>query len=160
MRNKANFQPSHVTDKSFMSNELWCIVHATDLDKTKPIDPQRAGKTIAYTGGLDAGTHHTGKARNKANLSFADWGQTYVGMAHAGRSAWGQLYKQIQLGRQIVRNKANFRPSHVTDKSFMGRELWCIVHATDLGKTKPIRGESPATEPEDVRRGSCTNKAN
>lgn len=92
--------------------------------------------------------------------------------------------KQTQLGGQIVRNKANSPPGQVTSKSFMGKELWYIAHATDLSKTKPIsggagwdeaagtqdteqtcktkpiRGASPATGPGDVRRGSCANEAN
>ena len=49
-------------------------------------------------------------------------------------------------------NKPNSHRSHVRGKSFMGKELWCIAHAPDFGKTKPIRGMPRGTE----RRGRGT----
>jgi hypothetical protein len=50
-------------------------------------------------------------------------------------------------GRANVRNEASWHRGHVRGKSFMGKELWCIVHAQDFGKTKPIPGEAEWDEP-------------
>ena len=68
--------------------------------------------------------------------------------------------------KPIVRNKPNSDRGHVRDKSCMGKDLWCIIHAEDFGKTKPIAGVAgrsfPGARPSGLWPPSvgCTNKPN
>ncbi len=58
-------------------------------------------------------------------------------------------------------NKPNLRRSDMKGKSFMGKELWLIGHATEFGETKPIARPCRVGRGwRDVGRGPCTNKAN
>jgi hypothetical protein len=86
---------------------------------------------------------------NKPNSPIADSGQPYAGTPlRAAEPEAGCTNKPnscrdaepaIRVPRRAnVRNEANWRRGHVRGKSFMSKELWCIVHAWDLGKTKPI----------------------
>ncbi len=56
---------------------------------------------------------------------------------------------------RIVRNKPNSGNGKEKGKCFAGKELWLIVHQTDLGKTKPISpdGTRPVGSPAELPLG-------